>query len=158
MCICRKHLHKGCALIKYNLLVHPHHESMNFAWPGFTLWPVLGNSVPKLGHEFLLLWLHFYSFSKNSCFQGSKHCGSCTKFWNFWNWNKIAPTGAKFQAWVLGRESSKPAIVQHFRLFLKISKDLFLSFLITFLIVYSLLPSKRRVWNSSIVGHLQQSL
>ena len=43
------------------------------------LWPVLGNSVPKRGHEFLLLWLHFYSFSKNSCFQGSKHCGSCTK-------------------------------------------------------------------------------
>ena len=24
----------------------------------------LGNSVPKLGHDFLLLWLHFHSFSK----------------------------------------------------------------------------------------------
>ena len=29
-----------------------------------TLWPVLGNSVPILGHEFLPLWLHFHSFCK----------------------------------------------------------------------------------------------
>ena len=28
------------------------------------LWPVLGNSVPKLGHKFLLLWLHFHFFPK----------------------------------------------------------------------------------------------
>ena len=57
-----------------------------------TLWQVLGYSVPKLGHEFLLTWLHFYSFSKNFCFQGSEHWGWCTKCWNFWNWNKIAPS------------------------------------------------------------------
>ena len=75
------------------------------------LWPVFGNSVPKLGHEFLLLWLYFHSFSKHSCSQGSKNCGSCTNFLNFWNWNKIEPAGAKYQAWVLGRKSSKPAIV-----------------------------------------------
>ena len=40
-----------------------------------------------------------------------KNCGSCTKFLNFWNWNKIEPAKAKFQAWVLGRKSSKSAIV-----------------------------------------------
>ena len=25
-------------------------------------WPVFGDSVPKLEHEFLLLWLHFHFF------------------------------------------------------------------------------------------------
>ena len=40
------------------------------------LWPVLGNSVPKLGHEFFQLWLHFHPVPKNLGFQGSKNYGS----------------------------------------------------------------------------------
>ena len=43
------------------------------------LWPVSGNSVPKLGHGFSPLWLHFYSVFKSSCFQSSKNCGSFTR-------------------------------------------------------------------------------
>ena len=84
-----------------------------------TLWPVLGNSVSKLGQEFLLLWIHFHSFSINSYYQRSKNCGLCAKFWNIWNWNKIEPAGAKFRAWVLGQEFSKPTIVNCMRLKLR---------------------------------------
>ena len=60
------------------------------------LWPIFGNSFPKLRHEFSLLWLYFHSISKHSCSQGSKNCGSCAKFLNFWNWCKIEPTELQF--------------------------------------------------------------
>ena len=82
-----------------------------FLWTHSTLWPFLQNSVPKLGHEFLLLWLNFHSVSKNSCFQSSKICGSFTKFWIFWSLSKIAFEGAKFQAWVLRQKFPKLATV-----------------------------------------------
>ena len=39
------------------------------------VWPVLGNSVPKLGHEFLLLWLYFHSFLKILAPKAQKNCG-----------------------------------------------------------------------------------
>ena len=100
------------ALLSNPLIIE--HELCSDIEVNFTndsLWPVLGNSVPNLGHEFLLLWLYFHSFSKNSCSQGSKNCGSCAKFLDFWNWNKIGPARAKFQAWVLRQKSPKPAIV-----------------------------------------------
>ena len=65
----RTSLKKKCVSVVlgyvYGLLKYPHFHSTHIIG---ALWPVLWNSVPKLGHDFLLLWLHFHSFSKNSCF------------------------------------------------------------------------------------------
>ena len=36
------------------------------------LWPFLGNSVPKVGHYFLLLWLHFHLVSDISSSDASE--------------------------------------------------------------------------------------
>ena len=63
----------------------------------YPLWPILGNSVPKVGHEILLSWCHFHSFSKYSCFQGSKNCELFTSSWNFWNWSKDTSVRLNFK-------------------------------------------------------------
>ena len=44
-----------------------------------SLWPVWGNSVPKLGHIFPPAAL-FSFFFKHSCSKGLKNCESCAKF------------------------------------------------------------------------------
>ena len=86
-------------------------DEYNYLRPTIALWPLLEISVPKLGHDFSLLWLDFHFLFENSCSQGWKNCGWFTGFQNFWDSSKIAPLGAKFQAWVLGREFPKLAIV-----------------------------------------------
>ena len=70
------------------------------------------NLSQNWGMNFWSCGFIFILFLKVLTSKAQKNCRSCTKFWNFGNWNKITPAGAKFRAIVLGRDSSKPAIVQ----------------------------------------------
>ena len=81
-----------------SFFLHQFWNSCNFASRlADTLWPVLENSVPKLGHEFLLSWLHFHSFFKYSCFKGSKNCESIPSFEIFNIETKLHLQGLNFK-------------------------------------------------------------
>ena len=71
-------------------------------------WKILSQNW---GMNFCFYDFIFILFLNILASKAQKNYESCTKFWIFWNWNKIAPALAKFQAWVLGQESSKLTIV-----------------------------------------------